>query len=102
METDIELLRLEDFVDKLLGKFNQLKSDYADLQQTLRERDAECVELKETIQSMTEERNEVGSRVVSLIERIEEWELEQGETERPSSSTDNPLFGMDNSDHHTL
>lgn len=102
METDIELLRLEDFVDKLLGKFNQLKVDYAELQQTLRERDAECLELKETILSMTEERNEVGSRVVSLIERIEEWELEQGETERTTSETDNPLFGMDNNDHHPL
>ena len=49
MENNAELVRLEEFVDKLLTKYNQLKSDFHALQETLRERDAECADLKSNV-----------------------------------------------------
>lgn len=64
MENNAELVRLEEFVDKLLTKYNQLKSDFHALQETLRERDAECADLKaQCLSSEPIERTEVGNRV---------------------------------------
>lgn len=77
MENNAELARLEEFVDKLLAKYNQLKSDYHALQETLRERDAECAELKSNVFNLSTERTEVGNRVAGLLDRIEQWESEQ-------------------------
>ena len=87
MDNNTELVRLEEFVDKLLVKYNQLKSDYFTLQETLRERDAECADLKNTVANLSSERTEVGSRVAGLLDRIEQWESEQhaaGSEERDS------------------
>jgi chromosome segregation ATPase len=76
MDNTTELQRLEQFVDKLLNKYNQLKADYLSLQETLRERDAECADLKNNIANLSSERTEVGSRVAGLLDRIEQWESE--------------------------
>ncbi len=101
MENNAELIRLEEFVDKLLTRFNHLKADYHALQETLRERDAECADLKETVANLSSERTEVGSRVAGLIGRIEQWESEhsadRGAVEH-DSAFGNPqasLFGTD-------
>ncbi|WP_310599121.1 cell division protein ZapB [Desulfobulbus sp.] len=77
MENNAELVRLEEFVDKLLNKYNQLKADFHSLQATLSERDAECAELKNNIYNLTTERTEVGNRVSGLLGRIEQWESDQ-------------------------
>lgn len=77
MENNAELVRLEEFVDKLLTKYNQLKSDYHAVQDTLRQRDAECAELKNNIFNLSTERTAVGNRVAGLLDRIEQWESEQ-------------------------
>ena len=73
MDNTTELQRLEQFVDKLLNKYNQLKADYLALQETLRERDAECADLKNNVANLSSERTEVGSRVAGLLDRIEQW-----------------------------
>jgi chromosome segregation ATPase len=76
MENNAELVRLEEFVDKLLTKYNKLKTDYHALQNILQERDAECAELKNNVTNLSTERTEVGNRVAGLIGRIEQWESE--------------------------
>ncbi|HEB51176.1 MAG TPA: hypothetical protein ENI89_11275 [Desulfobulbus sp.] len=78
MENNAELIRLEQFVDKLLTKYNELKANFLALEATLRERDEEIVSLKATIDELSTERAEVGDRVAGLIDRIEQWESEQG------------------------
>ena len=99
MENNAELVRLEEFVDKLLAKYNQLKTDYHALQDTLRERDAECMDLKNNIFNMSTERTEVGNRVSGLLDRIEQWENDQatGKAEKGSyqSSVQGALFSED-------
>ncbi len=77
MENNAELSRLEQFVDKLLAKYNELKANFHALEATLRERDEEIVSLKATIEELSSERAEVGDRVAGLIDRIEQWESEQ-------------------------
>jgi len=77
MDYSAELARLEEFVDKLLNKYNQLKSECHALQETLRQRDNECSELKDKIAALSAERTEVGNKVSSLLDRIDVWENEQ-------------------------
>lgn len=97
MENNAELVRLEEFVDKLLTKYNKLKADYYALQETLRERDAECADLKNNVSNLSTERAEVGNRVAGLIDRIEQWESEHAvdAMERGNSSIQGVLFGDD-------
>ena len=77
MENNAELARLEQFVDKLLNKYHELKEEFHSLQATLRERDAECADLKSRLSELSSERAAVGERVSGLIGRIEQWEAEQ-------------------------
>jgi uncharacterized coiled-coil protein SlyX len=79
MESNAELVRLEQFVDTLLNKYNELKTRFYALEATLAERDAECEGLKNDIAGLQEQRSEVGDRVVGLLDRIEQWEAEQNE-----------------------
>lgn len=77
MESNSEIVRLEQFVDNLLGKYKKLKEMFYTLEGKLEEKDRECAKLKETIAELRSERTEVGSRVASLLGRIEQWEIEQ-------------------------
>jgi len=76
MENKSELVRLEEFVDKLLAKYSQMKETCANMGTMLEQRDNECVKLKETVAELRSERNVVGERVTGLIDRIEQWESE--------------------------
>ncbi len=77
MENNAELAKLEQFVDKLLAKYHELKEEFHTLQATLQERDAECTDLKGQLSELSNERVVVGERVSGLIGRIEQWEAEQ-------------------------
>lgn len=76
MENNTELVRLEQFVDKLLAKYKKLQEMYGILEASLEQRDAECTQLKEQIAELRSERTQVGNKVAGLIDRIERWELE--------------------------
>jgi chromosome segregation ATPase len=78
MNKNEELVRLEQFVDSLLNKYNDLKENYHSLEATLGRRDEEITELKADLAELRDERSEVGSRVSGLLGRIEQWEAEQG------------------------
>ncbi len=88
MENNAELVRLEQFVDTLLNKYNDLKDRFYALERTLGERDAECAGLKDEIAGLQDERSEVGSRVSGLLGRIEQWEAEQDESGAGGSEDD--------------
>ena len=101
MENNAELVRLEQFVDTLLNKYNDLKERFHALEATLSERDSECASLKDDIVELKKERSEVGSRVSGLLGRIEEWEeAEEAESTDSQSGADDEgkqggLFGSD-------
>ena len=109
MENNTELVRLEQFVETLLNKYNELKANFHALEGTLSEREAtlndrenECTALKQEISNLRDERSEVGGRVVGLIDRIEQWESEQEETAGQDDSGEGQqesLFDQDNEDN---
>nr|WP_321466290.1 cell division protein ZapB [uncultured Desulfobulbus sp.] len=84
MEYSAEMARLEEFVEKLLNKYNSLKLEYHTLQEVLRQRESECTELKSKVLELSAERSEVGNKVSGLLDRIEQWENDQMTTELSS------------------
>jgi septal ring factor EnvC (AmiA/AmiB activator) len=79
MKNNEELVRLEQFVDNLLTKYRKLQETHRTLEARMAEQETECTRLKETISELRSERSEVGNRVAGLLERIEQWEVEQAE-----------------------
>ena len=83
MEQDSELKRLEKFVENLLARFTELRTEKAVLLQDILDRDEIIEELRESISSKDSEQSEVTLRVGKIVDQIEEWEqsLEHNETE---------------------
>lgn len=89
MDRDTELQRLEQFVEKLLLNFAELKDQKKDLLSKLKDRDTSIVELEANIvdleaniaelegdiTSKDSERTEISHRVNKLVEQIEDWEI---------------------------
>ncbi|PIE60748.1 MAG: hypothetical protein CSA31_00595 [Desulfobulbus propionicus] len=88
MEGNAELLRLEEIVDQLLARYSQLKADYHTLEETLRERDAECAELKSNLENLNSEQTAVSNRVSGLLDRISQWENEHVQEKNDSPGID--------------
>ncbi len=74
MSQDNELRRLEQFVEKLLARFSELRAEKAKLLQELRERELQVEDLRSNLSSKDVERNEISQRVSKIVEQIEEWE----------------------------
>jgi chromosome segregation ATPase len=74
MKQDSELGRLENFVAKLLDRFNALQADKAKVDELLLEREETIATLEDELASLKDERGEISSRVSGLLGRIEEWE----------------------------
>lgn len=89
MDRDTELQRLEQFVEKLLLNFAELKEQKKSLQRTVKDRETTILELEGNIadlegniaelegdiSSKDSERSEISLRVNKLVEQIEDWEL---------------------------
>lgn len=99
MEKNEELIRLEQFVDNLLNKYNDLKGNFHALEATLAERDAECAGLKDDIAELRDERSDVGTRVSGLLGRIEQWESEQGTTSEQEDNNEDKQGTLFNSEN---
>ena len=89
MDKDTELQRLEQFVEKLLLNFAELKEQKKNLLSKLKDRETTILELEGNIadlegnvaelegniSSKDNERSEISQRVNKLVEQIEDWEL---------------------------
>jgi chromosome segregation ATPase len=74
MMQDSELGRLENFVSKLLDRFNALQADKKRVDNLLLQREETIATLQDELASLKDERGAIGSRVSGLLDRIEEWE----------------------------
>ncbi len=88
MGQDSELRRLEQFVEKLLVRFSELRAEQARLLKELAEREQQIVELRANISSKEIERSEISQRVNRIVEQIEEWEMGLDEAEEGESTAD--------------
>lgn len=78
MENNEELVRLEQLVDNLIGKYSDLKGQFHALEKKLRTSEEEREFLKLEVAELHEQRSEVGRRVNGLLGRLELWESEHG------------------------
>ncbi len=88
MEQDNELKRLEDFVENLLTRFTELRTENAVLLQEIRDRDEIIRGLRENVSSKDSERSEISLRVGKIVEQIEEWEQSLDDSEFDETSLD--------------
>ncbi|MEN8188935.1 MAG: hypothetical protein ABFS19_03745 [Thermodesulfobacteriota bacterium] len=90
MSNENELGRLEDFVAKLLDKYNGMLAEKTRVEQALEESEAKIAALESNLLSLKDERGEISSRVSGLLTRIEEWEdsLDQAEPEGEGEKED--------------
>jgi len=88
MDRDTELQRLEQFVEKLLLSFAELKDEKKALLTQLAQRDSLIAELEGNISSKDTERTEISLRVGKLVEQIEDWELGLDDVEESTDGND--------------
>jgi len=87
MSRDNELVKLEEFVNKLRQGFRELKAECTRLATAVEERDATIADLEAKLNNRLSERDDISARVNRLIEQIEELDLEGGETTVASHQT---------------
>ena len=106
MEHNEDLVRLEQFVEKLIGSHNQLKKEKSEMVIQMQEKQQEIAELQEMVKSLQEDRGVMHNQVTGLIDRIGEWEkildqegagensgLKEGRAQNPSKEP-SPLFNV--------
>ena len=119
MDRDTELQRLEQFVEKLLLSFAELKEEKKQLLNKLKDRDGSIAdlngnvaelesnieELEGNISSKDNERTEISLRVGKLVEQIEDWELgldDEVEEEATNDDSDEDASEDDGRVQHNL
>lgn len=88
MSKDTELQRLEQFVEKLLGKYEELKNEKNQLIADLGERDSLIAQLEDKISNKNSEREQISVRVNKLVDQIEEWEMSLDEESGDASESE--------------
>ncbi|MBT8328932.1 MAG: hypothetical protein HKP52_09190 [Desulfofustis sp.] len=87
MASDKELVRLEEYIERLLAGYSKLKKEKQDIELRLGELQAENDKYKQELDSVDSERGVMRERVNSLIGQIEQWETEvEGEESDDGSS----------------
>jgi chromosome segregation ATPase len=74
MTQESEFERLEQFVGRLLTKFDHLRKENARLENLLQQKELEIGTLNNELASADTARGDITNRVKGLIEQIEEWE----------------------------
>jgi len=92
MEYKEDFARLEQFVEKLIDSYNQLKNENSEINAQLLARQQEIDDLQEMIKSLEDERSVMRNRVSGLIDRIDEWE-KNFEQEGSGQNTDSAGAG---------
>ena len=98
MDSGMDLRRLEEYVDNLLARFDDLKQRHRALQAELADREARVAALEEQVAQLEQERQMVGDRVSGLLQRISAWQENEEEPAQASAAgegerEDSPLFG---------
>lgn len=76
MGSDSELIRLEQYIERLLDGYAKLKKEKQNIEQRIVDLQAENDKYKQELDSLDSERGVMRDRVNSLIGQIEQWETE--------------------------
>ncbi len=88
MGSDSELIRLEEYIERLLAGYTKLKKEKQNIEQRLVELQAENDKYRKELDSFDSERGVMRDRVNSLIGQIEQWETEIDEEGGVQESAD--------------
>ncbi|PIE69666.1 MAG: hypothetical protein CSA21_01065 [Deltaproteobacteria bacterium] len=89
MAEEIELQQLEESIGRLLHDFDMLQKEKAQLEETLRAREATIAELRHQLEESGMEKLEIEDRVGRMLQRIVTWEQEndkKAQEEKPGAS----------------
>jgi len=89
MEQIENLTQLEVAVDKLLVSMNEIRQDKLLAEARLEEKDKEIADLKEQLEGLENERNQIHQRVSDLIGSIDKWE-KMNESQSGAKQADSP------------
>jgi len=93
MDTDQKFEQLEEVVNRLLARLNDMKIKNTELERTVRARDEEIDGLRAKLDEMTADQERIGDKVGTLLAAIEEWE--KGEEGGGGTSADGGGDGGD-------
>ncbi len=87
MGSDNELIRLEQYIERLLSGYAELKKEKQNIETRLVELQTENEKYKQELDSLDSDRGLMRDRVNSLIGQIEQWEKELEEKEGSDKSS---------------
>ena len=87
MGSDKELIRLEQYIERLLSGYAELKKEKQNIETRLVELQTENEKYKQELDSLDSDRGQMRDRVNSLIGQIEQWETELEEVEGSDKSS---------------
>ncbi|MEN8141180.1 MAG: cell division protein ZapB [Thermodesulfobacteriota bacterium] len=88
MDAGSSILQLEAVVEKLIIKFQALQQECDGLSRDLAAREEEVVSLRDEINQLQGERQDVHGRVSAMLGKLEAWEMAQDVAAAPDSSED--------------
>jgi len=87
MGSDKELIRLEQYIERLLSGYAELKKEKQNIETRFVELQTENEKYKQELDSLDSDRGLMRDRVNSLIGQIEQWEMELEEVEGSDKSS---------------
>lgn len=69
-----ELGKLEQFVERLIDNYNELKTENSSLKERLEKIEQQNVQNQELVNTLQNDRTVMHERVTGMISRIEDWE----------------------------
>ncbi len=85
MAQEEKLGRLEVYIEKLIGNYNELKKEYETLQSQYDTLEKENKEKQNLLGNLQSDKSVMHDRVTGLIDKIEEWESSLGSPSGKSS-----------------
>ena len=88
-----ELGRLEQFVERLIENYNEMKAENISLKKRLEQIEQQNVENQELVSTLQNDRTVMHERVSGMINRIEDWEKALDTVEEATDSAEKSTSG---------
>ena len=91
-----ELGKLEQFVERLIDNYNELKTENSSLKERLEKIEQQNMQNQELVNTLQSDRTVMHERVTGMISRIEDWEKSLDTADDATGLTDEGTTGNKN------
>ena len=91
-----ELGKLEQFVERLIDNYNELKTENSSLKERLEKIEQQNMQNQELVNTLQSDRTVMHERVTGMISRIEDWEKSLDTADDATDLTDDGTTGNKN------